>query len=396
MRRYLDLLRAPGVVPLLVGSGTARLSYGMNILALILMLRDAGLSYAEVGAVTGVAGFALGALAPLLGRLVDRVGQTRVLVATGTIAFAAQAALLGAAVSGAGVALLIGLALVSGAATPPVSPCMRTLWPRLVERERLDTAYAFDAVQLEFYFIVGPLLAAGIASTVSAEAGYATAFTLQTAGAFVFASARVSREWRPAPRPEEPTRLGAMSTAGLRTLIGALALSAFALGVLEIGIAAFAEREASRADSGWLFALWGVGSMTGGLWYGGRRWEMPADRRFLALMGVLALGLVPLPLAGSMPVFAVLVVVAGLGLAPVAAVGYSLIGELAPPESMTEAYAWQLVAFVAGSAAGALLAGAVVDGLSVEAALACAPVAAGAGLLVALAGRRSLAPRQRA
>jgi predicted MFS family arabinose efflux permease len=65
-----------------------------------------------------------------------------------------------------------------------------------------------------------------------------------------------------------------------------------------------------------------------------------------------------------------------------------LIGELAPPGSMTEAYAWQIVAYVVGGAAGAWLAGAVVDAVSVEAASACAPLAVGAGLLVALAGRR--------
>ena len=212
----------------------------------------------------------------------------------------------------------------------------------------------------------------------------------------MFASARVSREWRAAPGADEAARAGAMSTVGIRTLVASLTLGALALGVLEIGIAAFAEREASRADAGWLFALWGVGSMAGGLWYGGRAWRTPADRRFLAVTGVLAVGLVPLPLAGSMPVFALMVVVSGLALAPVAATGYSLIGELAPPESMTEAYAWQIVAFVAGSAVGAWLAGVVVDAVSVEAALACAPLAAGAGLLVALAGRHSLAARQRA
>ena len=117
---------------------------------------------------------------------------------------------------------------------------------------------------------------------------------------------------------------------------------------------------------------------------------MPAQGRFLLLSGVLAAGVAPLPLANSMPAFAVLVAVAGLGLAPLAAAGYSLIGELAPPGSMTEAYAWQIVAFVSGSAAGAWIAGALVDEVSVEAALACAPLAATAGLLVAEAGRHRL------
>ncbi|MET0510144.1 MAG: MFS transporter [Thermoleophilaceae bacterium] len=175
MSRYLDLVRAPGVTPLVVASAISRLPYGMNILALILLLRAEGLSYAEVGIMSGASGLALGASAPLVGRLVDRVGQTRVLVATACVCVAAETGLVVAAVSGAGVAVLTGLAVVGGASTPPVSPAMRTLWPGLVGRERLDTAFAFDALQLEVFFITGPLLAAGIAAWISPAAAAGSA-----------------------------------------------------------------------------------------------------------------------------------------------------------------------------------------------------------------------------
>jgi predicted MFS family arabinose efflux permease len=110
----------------------------------------------------------------------------------------------------------------------------------------------------------------------------------------------------------------------------------------------------------------------------------------LTLAGVLALGVAPLPFAGSLPVFAVLVVVAGLGLAPSTAAAYSLIGELAAEDSTTESYAWQIVSYVVGGACGAWLAGIVVDELSVQAALALAPAATACGLLLALAGRKNL------
>jgi MFS family permease len=390
LRRYLDLLRAPGVAPLIAASTVGRLPYGMNVLALILLLRAEGHSYAEVGIVTGAAGLAVGLTAPWLGRLIDRLGQTRVLVATAVVLLAADAALTAAALSGSGVVPLTALALVAGGATPPLSPSMRTLWPELVARERLDTAFAFDALQLEVVFIVGPLLAAAIAAWVSPEAAFLAGAAMQAGGALAFAAAPASRGWRPSADGER-TRRGALAAPGIRVLLAAMSAAAVSLGVLEIGIAAFAEREASRADSGWLFALWGLGSLMGGLWYGARSWRVSADRRFLVVSGVLALGLAPLPLAGSMPVFAVLVVVAGLGLAPSTAAGYSLVGRLAPPGAMTEAYAWQIVAYVAGSSVGAWLAGALVDAVSVEAALACAPLLAGGGLLVALTGRRSLA-----
>jgi predicted MFS family arabinose efflux permease len=201
-------------------------------------------------------------------------------------------------------------------------------------RERLDTAFAFDALQLEAVFIVGPLLAAAIASWVSPEVAFLAGATMQAAGALAFAAAPASRAWRPSAQGER-VRRGPLSAPGIRVLMTAMAAAAVALGVLEIGIAAFAEREGSRSDSGWLFALWGVGSLIGGLWYGARTWRTSPDRRFLAVSAVLALGLAPLPLAGSMPVFAVLVVVAGLGLAPATVAGLLIAlaarRSLAPP-----------------------------------------------------------------
>jgi MFS family permease len=394
MRAYLDLMRMPGARPLLVGGTIGRIPYGMEVVAMILLLRAADFSYAEVGLVTGIGGVTMVMTTPLIGRLVDQLGQTRVLVTTGLLSFVTQVGLLAAAVSGAGLVPVALLAAAAGAVVPPVSPCMRTLWPELVGRDRLDTAYAFDALQLEVFFIVGPLLAAGIATAVSPEAAYATSFTLEAVGGLLFAAARVSRRWRPAPRGEDAPRGRVLGAAGLRTLFASLAVASIALGVLEIGIAAFAEREGSRSDTGWLFALWGIGSLAGGLWYGARRWRATADHRFLWVSAALAVGLAPLPLAGSLPAFAVLVVVAGLALAPSTAAAYSLVGELSPPGAMTEAYAWQIVAYVGGASAGTWLAGAMVDELSVEAALACAPVVAAGAYLVALMGRRSLAARQ--
>ncbi len=390
LRRYRELLSIPGVPPLLVAAFVARLPYGLFALALILLLRAQGFDYAAIGIVTAASGFSVGVAAPVLGRLIDRVGQTRVIVTTAGLGALTGVGLVVAALAGAGTALLAVLALAAGLTVPPVSPSLRTLLPGLVGRERLDTAFAFDALQLEGVFIAGPLLAAAIATVFSPEAAVLTGIVMQTAGALGVAATPASRRWRPAEREPGSVRAGALSIPGIRTLVASLALTAISLGVLEIGIPAFAEREASRSDSGWLFALWGAGSLAGGLWYGARSWGAPAHVRFLVVSGVLVAGLAPLPLAGSMPAFAVLVIVAGLGLAPSTTACYSLIGELAPEGATTEAYAWQIVGYVAGSAGGAWVGGVVVDAVGVAAALACAPASAALGLLVALARRRTL------
>jgi MFS family permease len=388
MRRYRELLGVPGFAPLLLAALIGRLPYGMLVLSEILLLRDAGFDYAAVGLVTAAAGLSVGVSAPIAGRLIDRVGQTRVLLVTAALAVASGVAFVAAVLAGASLTPVTLLALLTGLCVPPVASSLRTLLPGLVGQERVDTAFALDALSLELVFIVGPLIAAVIASAVSPEAAFLTGVALQAVGALGVGATTASRRWRPASR--DARRGGALSSPGVRTMVLAGAILSLALGVLEIGIAAFAEREATRNAAGWLFALWGAGSMAGGLWYGAREWRLPSDRRYLLVNGALAIGLAPLPFSGSMTVFALLIVVAGLALAPSTAASYSLIGELAPEGAVTEAYSWQLVGFVAGSAIGAWIAGALVEAAGVGGALACAPLAAAVGLLVALAGRRSL------
>ena len=390
MSRYLDLIRTPGVAPLLVAGAIGRLPYGMNLLAPVLLLRAEGFSYAEVGVVSGAWGLAIGVTAPWLGRAVDRLGQTQVLVTTACLSLAAQTALVAAALSGAGAIVLAVIAVVGGASNPPISPAMRTLWPELVGRQRVDTAFAFDALQLELFFITGPLIVVAIAEAASPQAAFMTAAVMSAAGAIGFATTRASRRWRPTRR-DGGVMQSALYAPGMRVLIAAFAIGGVSLGALEIAIPAFAEQEGSRADSGWLFALWALGSLVGGLWYGARSWRLPAARRFLIFTGVLALGLTPLPFAGSTPVFAAMVVVAGLGLAPSTAAAYALIGELAPEGATTESYGWQIVGYLIGGALGAWLGGIIVDELSVTAALALSPATAGCTVLVALAGVRSWA-----
>ena len=83
---------------------------------------------------------------------------------------------------------------------PPVSPSLRSLLPSLVGRERLDTAFALDALLLELVFIAGPLLAAAIATAISPEVAFLTGVTLQAAGGLGVAASPYSRRLAAASR----------------------------------------------------------------------------------------------------------------------------------------------------------------------------------------------------
>lgn len=389
LSRYLEVLRLPGVARVVLFATTGRLPFGILPLSIVLLMREEGYHYGEIGVVLGAEGVAIGLTAGFIGRLVDRVGRRRVILVTGAICVVALCCWTVAILSGAAVWLLAVIAAVQGATHPPVSASMRALWARLVPEEALETAFAFDAIQLELVFVVGPLIAAGLATALSPAVSLVLCAGLYAAAAVGFATAPAARAVATG-EPVERTRAGALSSPGIRTLVIAASVTAISFGGLEVALTAFAEKEGSRGAVGPLITLWALGSVIGGLWYGARSWVASPQRRFLILMALLALCSAPLPFAPSIAVMGMLLVLTGLALAPLATTEYALVDRLAPAGTLTEAYSWQIVANVLGAAAGSLVAGVLTEEASVEWALATAGVACFAGLAIAVARRRTL------
>jgi MFS family permease len=390
LRRYIDVLRTPGVGRVAVFALIGRLPFGTLPLSIVLLMRKEHYDYAQIGAVLAAEALAVAATAVVGARLIDRLGQAPVLLVTGAIAGVTICAQAVAIVSGAPVGLLVALAVVQGASIPPISASMRALWAELVHEDRLETAYAFDSVALELTFIVGPLIASGLATAWTPLAGVLLCAGLYSGAALGFARAPASRAWRPEAGVQR-TLAGALSSPGIRTIALVGAIAAVSFGVLEVALTAFAEEEGSRGAVGPLITIWAIGSVIGGLVYGARSWASPPARRFVILSGLLALGTLPLPFAESLAVMAILLLGTGAALAPLGATEYALIDEFTPEGTATEGYSWLIVANTAGSAAGAFLAGLLIDGPGVDWALASASIACGLGLLVALGLRRNLA-----
>jgi hypothetical protein len=116
-QRYRELVSPPGARVPLVASGLGSLAIGMFILAVLLLAREATGSFADAGRVSGAFGAAnaLGAVAQ--GRLMDRLGQPRVLRA---VAVGHVLAILAALSAGS----LVG-GLVYGARAWPGPPSLR-------------------------------------------------------------------------------------------------------------------------------------------------------------------------------------------------------------------------------------------------------------------------------
>jgi MFS family permease len=388
---YSQLLDVPGARGPFVTSAIGRLPLGAAGLAVILLVRATTGSFADAGLVEGAFTIGAGIGLPVQGRLVDRLAQAPVVIPSALGHAAALVAFAVAAHSDASIGVLCALTAIAGALVPPLSPCMRSLWASLLGPERdLQAAYALDAIIIELAFIAGPLLAAGLAAAVSPTAAVLVSAALAGGGGLAFALTRASRAWRSKGGPRHWA--GPLRSMGIRILAASSLGLGFANGALAIALTAFGAKHGSTEAVGPLISIQAVASMIGGLWYGSRDWAGPVERRYVIALALLAAGFVPLLVASSIAAMGVLIVLAGLTLAPATAIEYVLIDRVAPAGSSTEAFGWVITATVAGAGVGSAVAGAVVNGGHVTLGLLLAVVGTAAGAAAAAFGLPALRP----
>ncbi len=384
--RYRALLGRPHARELVVWSLLGRLPLGMTPLALLFLLRGEGYGYGAAG--IGVAGYtmAIGIGAPIAGRRVDRVGPARVLGVRGLVYPALMAAVIVLALRDAGLGPIAVAAAVGWLALPPLPATVRVVWPRLAPGDLRGTAYALEAALQEVFFLGGPLLAAGLAA-IDPVAGVAGAGSACLVGTIATARLPPVRE-TPASRSGSAGLLGALGSAGVRTVVVFAAAIGLGFGAAELAMPAFAEAHGSRELGGIALACFSGGSLAGGLVAGTR--ASGTARRFVLGSFAIVLGLLSFQLAFSIPSLCVLAFLAGLPIAPTIAVVYTLIDSSARPGTTAEAFAWFGTAISVGIATGTALGGVLVDERGVEWAFGLGAAAALVGALVGVARRATL------
>jgi MFS family permease len=371
--KYRAVLSVPGAGPLFASALVGRFPQGMSALAILLLVRGATHSYAAAGAAVGALALATAASAPLIGRLIDHFGRARVLMPFAFGQAIVYALIVVAAVGGAGAGVLIVLSAAAGALLPPIAPSVRSLLREVYDDQAvLDTAYALESIFQETIWILGPLLVALVIAVTSPEVAVAMLGVVCVGGTALFLRSPLVRDSGSGPGAGHE-RSSALASPELRALLGPVFLTGVSLGAVEVGLPSLALHAGSRPASGLLLALWSVGSMCGGLWYGARVWRSPLATRYQLLLVVLLVCTAPLIAARSIPAGAVCSLLAGLAIAPVFSCQYALVGRSVTPGSETEAFTWVSAALIGGLAGGSAVGGAVIGpgGVGAPFVLAC-------------------------
>ncbi|MFI0821153.1 MFS transporter [Streptomyces sp. NPDC021098] len=354
----MTLLRRPEVARLAVSAVTTRITAPLLSLGLLLAVNSSLGSYGSAaGVLSGYAG-ALAVAVPVAGRLVDRLRPRRVLACCLLANLAAYAVLLWALTRHAPVGVLIASAAALGATTPPSGPVVRSSWPVLVSGEQLKTAFALDAVLNEVMFVTGPLIVSGLVAFASPDAAVVFAACATTAGVLLLMTVSL-----PPPKAERAERrlLGPLSHGQVRVLLGIVVCDTVAYGGIVVAVAALGGGDGSGGASGVLLSVLSLGTVISALIYGAReRNGRPGPQLALYHAASTALLLIGAQVSHLVWAALILLVVGAVG-GPRDTLHQVVLGEAAPEEYRTEAFAWMSTFMWAGYALGTSLSGQLVS-----------------------------------
>jgi MFS family permease len=353
MINYLAVLRTPGVTRVIISQLMARFAFGMFSLAMVIHISQAEGSYAVAGLALASETIAVAAIGPLTGRWLITIGPRRMLI--GAVLITVTATVLIALIQWDAWGYCTLTAIV-GLSSPPIQSAVRNIYPRLVSKSKLAVLFGLDATLQEIIWVVGPVVATFIAAWVNSTATILTMAAIQLAGTLWFVS---NHEIKLIGTQKASGRLGSVlknSSVVICAIVGMLLIGSF--GGVEVGTVALLP----RTEAGIVVAMLSLGSIAGGLLFGGRaKTSWALTKYMLVICTGYALALVN---PTDVVWLSICWFFAGIGIAPALGLISTMVSISLPAGDTAEAYGWVNTGQMIGYSIGSALAGLAIDSVS--------------------------------
>ena len=377
---YARILSRPGALQFSAAGFLARFPMSMVGISTILTVQSLYGNYTSAGGVSAALVVATAVGAPVLARLVDARGQSRVMLPAVLGSALGMVGMITAAGLRAPLWVLVALALVAGGLGGSMGSLVRSRWTTVLDSpDDIHTAFSLEAALDGVVFVVGPVAATALCTSAAlpVTSGWVAALCLHLGGGLWLLSQRateppahgpgpasaLSRSGRSRDRANGPARTAtsALRHGAVLAVVDVFLGSGALFGANDVTAVAFATEQGRPSSSGLVLAAWALGSLSAALVYGSRTWAWPMWRQFLVGVLALALGASTFILAGSVPVLMVLMLVTGMSIAPTVTVGNHIVQAVTPRDQLTEGLTWVGTAMNVGVSLGSLLAGRLVD-----------------------------------
>lgn len=322
----------------------ARLPFAMMTVG-VLMLVVAVTGSVGLGGLTSAAvGIGVVVAGPLIGDLVDRHGQRRVLVPVGLANGLLLAAFPLIVLSDVPEGVLLAAALAIGLTAPQAAAMSRSrlltiISARLAPDRRAQTTsriMAYESAADETAFVIGPFLVGILAALIAPWAPIAIAAVLSLAFVTAFAlhpTARVVVVGGDADGADaSPQRAPLREVFSAKVLV--LVAATFAVGMFFgstlTSLTAFAQAHGDEAQAGLLYGLMGIGSAVLALGVVLLPARFALARRWIVFSLVVTMAAVGYSTADSLAAIIVWLLLMGLGVGPTLVTLFSLGGQRAP------------------------------------------------------------------
>jgi MFS family permease len=386
---YREIFKAKGAKGFAAAGFVARLPIAMAPIGIVAMLSQTHGEYWLAGAVSAIFALANAFVAPQVSRLVDRLGQSRIVVPTTVISVLAFAVLIAAANQDWPTWTLFVSALLA-AAMPSIPAMVRARWTEIFrDRPEMNTAFAFESAADELVYIAGASLSVGLSVVLFPEAGMLASTLFLAFGSTAFI---LQRSTEPRVRPVEHGSSGsAIRLRQVQIITLALIFIGATFATTEVSTVAITKELGQPSAASLVIGVYALGSFVVGIVIGALNLKVPLQIQLAIAVAIIALTTLPLLVADTVPLLALAVFVSGVAISPTFITAFGLIERRVPEAMLTEGITWVMTGIGIGMALGSFAAGWVVDVLGAQSGFLVSVAAGTIALAIVLAGQRSLA-----